>query len=286
MKIITDCAADLTTEDRKLYGPTEAPLYIGFPEGAINAVDITADEFYQRLKAMAPHAPPTSPATVDDMVALYRPAVESGESIISVHLSSGLSKTFEAAQEAKAQFPGADITLIDTKSVSGGLRFQVLAAAMASQAGWSKEAILDRIDRIRQKSEVAFTVETLEYLARGGRIGRLQAMAGSILNIKPVIRMDVSDGELSDIGKARSLWGAMTKMVDFFTQQYGTHMAMWAYVLHGDAEDKAEAMAEILTSRMNIAKLDQGRISPVLGVHAGPGIVGVTMVPMALMEGF
>lgn len=286
MKIVTDCAADLTAEDRSLYGPMEAPLYIGFPEGEINAVDISADEFYQRLKAMAPHAPSTSPATVEDMVALYRPSVEAGESIISVHLSSALSKTYAAAVEAKAQFPDADITVIDTKSVSGGLRFQVLAAAMASQAGWSSEAILDRVSRVRQKAEVAFTVETLEYLARGGRIGRLQAMAGSILNIKPVIRMDTADGQLSDIGKARSLWGAMTKMVDFFSEEYGTHMPMWAYVLHGDADEKAEAMAEILSSRMNITKLDKGRISPVLGVHAGPGIVGVTMVPMALMEGY
>lgn len=283
MKIVTDCAADLSPEECKEFGITEAPLFIQFPEGEINASDISPDDFYNRLEAMRPAIPTTAQPSAGIFQSLYEKLAETKEQILSIHVSSGLSGTINSAMNGAAQLKEKVVSTIDTMTLSGGQRFQVLAAAKAVKAGWDFEAIKVRLDAIRAKTEVIYTLETLEYLARGGRIGRVQALAGSLLNLKPIIRVDHADGKYSTVGKGRTIKKNVAAMVNHLSEMYGD-APLWATVLHGRFEKGAEQMKAAMEGGLNIAKLEVARISPVLGVHTGPGIVGTAVVPIKLME--
>ena len=286
MKILTDSGADLPVEEAKELGITIAPLFIQFPEGEVDSKDLTPDEFYDRLKGMSPNIPTTAQPSAGIFTDLYQKLTQAGEKVLSIHISSGLSGTIQSARMGAKSLEGADITIFDSMTLSGAQRFQVLAAALASKAGWAKDAIVERLERIRESTEVIYTLETLEYLAHGGRIGRVQALAGSILKIKPVIRVERSDGKYSTVAKARTLKSTMNTMVEHLADMYGSTDPLWVSVMHGQLAEKADVFAQMLGEKLNIAQLEILRISPILGVHTGPGIVGATVTPMKLMEGF
>jgi DegV family protein with EDD domain len=283
MKIVTDCAADMPNEERESLGIIQAPLYIQFPEGEVNSADLTADEFYDRLEAMRPAIPSTAQPSSGVFTEIYNKIAETSKQVLSIHISSGLSGTINSARVGAEHIKNAVVNVIDTMTLSGGERFQVLAAAWAARAGWSVQEITERLEKIRQQTEVIYTLETLEYLARGGRIGRVQALAGTLLNIKPVIHVDHKDGKYSNVGRGRTVPQAMGIIVDHLADHYGS-IPLWATVLHGRLASDAESLAESMRTRLNIANLEILRISPVLGVHTGPGIVGAAVVPMELLE--
>jgi DegV family protein with EDD domain len=283
MKIVTDSAADLTKEEIESLGISVAPLEIQFPEGTIYSEDISRDEFYTRLRAMWPQIPSTSQPSSGVFASLYKRLAQFKEEVLSIHVSSGLSGTINSARLGAAEIIDIAVEHVDSMTLSGGERFQVLAAALAARAGRSKEFILERLRRIRQSTEVIYTLETLAYLAKGGRIGRVQALAGALLHLKPLIKVDKTDGKYSTVGKERTMQRALTSIVDHLQKTYSTK-ALWVTVLHGQIQDQAEQLASMLQSRLNVAKIEILRISPVLGVHTGPGIVGVAVVPMELME--
>lgn len=285
MKIVTDSGADLPVAEAKALGISVAPLFIQFPEGEIESSAISHDAFYDRLAAMRPLIPTTAQPSAGIFAELYRQLAEAGDEIFSVHISSGLSGTIQSARLGMQEVADTAVTLVDSLTLSGGQRFQVLAAAWAAKAGWTREAIVERLDQIRAKTEVIYTLETLEYLARGGRIGRVQALAGSLLRIKPVIKVDKADGKYSTVNKGRTLKQTMTSIVDYLVEQYGSETPLWVSVMHGKVPEKAEMMAEMIKSRLPVARLEVLRISPVLGVHTGPGIVGAAVMPMNLVDG-
>ncbi len=284
MKIVTDCAADLSAEERDALGIIEAPLFIQFPEGEINSADITPDSFYDRLEAMRPETPTTAQPSSGMFADLYHKLSETGNQILSIHISSGLSGTLNSARVGAESLKDAAVHVLDTLTLSGGERFQVLAAAWAARAGWGVDKIKERLDSIREKSEVIYTLETLEYLARGGRIGRVQALMGAALKIKPIIRVDRADGKYSTVGKSRTIPQALVSITEHLHEMYG-NTPLWVTVLHGRFHEAAESLSTMLSDRMNTAKLEVMRISPVLGVHTGPGIVGAAVVPLDLMDG-
>ncbi len=283
MKIVTDCAADMSAEELDRLDIVQAPLFIQFPEGEVSSMDITADEFYNRLEAMRPAIPTTAQPSGGIFAELYRKLAQKEKEIFSVHISSGLSGTINAARDGGEQAkPEANVNFWDTLTLSGGERFQVLAAAFAVKAGWAMSTIQERLANIREKTEVIYTLDTLEYLARGGRIGRVKALAGALLNLKPIIRVD-TDGKYSTVSNGRTLGKSMTAIADHLLSKYG-NTPLWVTVLHGRFAEKADLLAVEFKEKLNIAKLEVMRISPVLGVHTGPGIVGAAVVPMALME--
>lgn len=286
MKIVTDCAADLTVEEAEALDIKVAPLYIHFPEGEIESTEITPDDFYQRLRTLAPHVPTTAQPSTGIFAEIYARLIALGEQVISVHISSGLSGTLQSARLGASQVSGKLISTVDSLTLSGGQRFQVLAAALAARAGHKLEFILDRLSQIRLATEVVYTLETLEYLQRGGRIGRVQALAGSLLRIKPIIHVDKTDGKYSTIGKQRTITKALDGITAHLTRLYGETTPLWVSVMHGQLADQADKLSEMVKSKLNVAKLEILRISPVLGVHTGPGIVGLAVVPIHLMEGF
>jgi DegV family protein with EDD domain len=285
MKIVTDCAADLSKSEIQELEITIAPLFIQFPDGEVNAVDITPDEFYERLKSMAPKIPTTAQPSAGIFTNIYKGLTETGEDVVSIHISGGLSGTIESARLGATQLPGKSVEIVDSLTLSGGERFQVLAAAMAAKAGWQKEKILEKLSKIRAANEVIYTLETLEYLQRGGRIGRVQALAGSLLHLKPIICVEKSDGKYSTVGKVRTIPKALDAIIDYLIKIYGRETPLWVTVLHGQLEDQAKNLAALAQENLNMKKLEIMRISPVLGVHTGPGIVGIAAVPIQLMEG-
>jgi len=283
MKIVTDCAADMSAEELEQLDVTQAPLFIQFPEGEVNSADITADDFYNRLEAMRPRIPTTAMPSSGLFAELYRMVAEKGREVLSIHISSGLSGTIQAARNGGEQAkPEANVSFWDTLSLSGGQRFQVIAAALASKSGWALDAIQERLGKIREKTEVIYTLDTLEYLTRGGRIGRVKALAGALLNLKPVIRVD-SDGRYSTVTTGRTLGRSISSIAEHLHVKYA-NAPVWVTILHGRFAEKAEVLSNELKDKLNIAKLEVRRISPVLGVHTGPGVVGAAIVPMELME--
>ena len=282
MKIVTDCAADMSNEELEKLGIIQAPLFIQFPEGEVNSADISADEFYNRLEAMRPQIPTTAQPSSGIFAELYRKLAQAEKNIFSVHISSGLSGTINSAQTGGEQVKSeANVHFWDTLTLSGGERFQVMAAALASKAGWAMHNIQDRLTKIREKTEVIYTLDTLEYLARGGRIGRVKALAGALLNLKPIIRVD-TDGKYTTVKTERTIHKSIVSIADHIREKYGS-TPLWVTVLHGRFAEKAEVLSKEFQDKLNIAKLEVMRISPVLGVHTGPGIVGAAVVPMELM---
>lgn len=283
-EIVTDSGADMTAEEAQALGVHIAPLFIQFPEGEVASADISADEFYERLEAMVPEIPSTSQPSAGIFAALYRELLAESDRVLSIHISSGLSGTAQSAQLGAAQVEEGQVHVIDTMTLSGGQRFQVLAAVEAIRAGWDIEAIYEKLDQIREATETVFTLETLDYLARGGRIGRVQSIAGSLLSIKPVIHVSHEDGKYSNVGRARTMKRAMDKIVEHLRGIYGSDEPLWVTIVHGKRPDYADALADALEATLTVGKLETRRVSPVLGVHTGPGLVGATVVPMATME--
>ena len=283
MKIVTDCAADLSAEELEQLDIAQAPLFIQFPEGEVNATEISADDFYNRLEAMRPAIPTTAQPSSGIFAELYRKIAQKEKEIFSIHISSGLSGTINSARDGGEQVkPEVEVSYWDTLSLSGGERFQVMAAALAVKAGWARNKIHERLSAIREKTELIYTLDTLEYLARGGRIGRVKALAGALLNLKPVIRV-ASDGKYTTVSTGRTIGKSINAITEHLFARYA-HTPVWVTVLHGRFAEKAEIMTNELKAKLNIARLETTRISPVLGVHTGPGIVGVAVVPMELME--
>src|SRR5512147_2060855 len=170
MKIVTDCAANMSAEELEKLDVTQAPLFIQFPEGEMNSAEISPDDFYNRLEAMRPAIPTTAQPSSGIFAELYRKLALMEKDILSVHISSGLSGTINAARDGGEQVkPEVNVNFWDTLTLSGGERFQVMAAALAIKAGWAINAIQERLTAIREKTEVIYTLDTLEYLARGGR---------------------------------------------------------------------------------------------------------------------
>lgn len=282
MQIVTDSGADIPAAEAEALGITVAPLFIQFPEGEMRSSDISHDAFYDRLEQMVPQIPTTAQPSAGIFSEMYQGITPQEEEILSIHISSGLSGTVQSANLGGQEAAERNVTVFDSMTLSGAQRFQVLAAAWAAQQGWGKTAILERLTRIRESAEIIYMLETLEYLARGGRIGRVQALAGSLLKIKPVIRVDKADGKYSTVGKSRTIKKNLRMIVDHLAEQFGD-TPLWVSVLHGRMPTQADQLAAALRARLQVAKLEVLRVSPVLGVHTGPGVVGTAVMPMDLI---
>jgi DegV family protein with EDD domain len=284
MKIVTDSAVDLPEEMFAQYGVERMPLLINFgTESLRSGIDIRPEEFYRRLAADPDHLPTTSQPSVGEFVNLFRRVGQKDKDIVSLHVSSGLSGTFNSAVQAAQQCPELNITPIDTRTLSAAEGFQVVAAAQAVRRGWSLERLKQRVKEVAEQTDIFFTLDTLHYLQKGGRIGRVQAMAGALLNLKPVITVDKEPGTYVRAGNARSIPKALLIIADLVKEKMKDHPA-WIHVLHTNAVEAAQNLAEQLTARLPNAKITLGQIVPVLGVHTGPGCVGAVCGPLDVLD--
>jgi DegV family protein with EDD domain len=284
MKIVTDSAVDLPEEMFARYGVERMPLLINFgTESLRSGLDIQPEEFYRRLAADPDHLPTTSQPSVGDFVELYRCIGQSDKDIVSIHISSGLSGTFNSAVQAARQCPELNITPIDTRTLSAAEGFQVVAAAQAIRRGWPLDKLKQRVHEVANQTEIFFTLDTLHYLQKGGRIGRVQAMAGALLNLKPVITVDKGPGTYITVAKGRSMSKSIALIADQVHEKMKDSPA-WVHVLHTNSPDQAQVLHEMIQTRLPRARLTCGQIVPVLGVHTGPGCVGAVCGPLDVLD--
>ncbi len=284
MQIVSDRGMDLAPEQRLGLEVHLVPLVLTLDGRSYRSgVDIQPDDFY-RLLASTESYPTTSQPAVGDFVALYRSLAQRDPDILSIHISSGLSGTVNAARMAAKMVPEANVTIVDSKTLSGAQGWQVQAAACAVQAGWPKERVLALVERVRQATDTIFTLRTLRYLIHGGRISHIKGLLGQVLNIKPLIAVEKAGGTYTQAGQARSLDKAILKLADHVAHQHAPGSAMRLQVLHGHNPEGAALLRERLAQLFQCTWLPTGPIAPVLGAHTGPGLVGVAYAPSAAFE--
>jgi DegV family protein with EDD domain len=281
MKIVSDSGMDMSPEQMQGLDMRLVPLKFTL-EGKTyrSGVDIQPDEFYQLL-ASTESFPTTSQPSPGDIASVYRELAATDPDILSVHISSGLSGTVNSAKSAAAMVPEANVTIWDTKTLSGAEGWQVEAAARAAKAGWPKDKILELLERVRSVTDTLYTLATLKYLIHGGRINHIAGLLAQVLNIKPLIGVEKEHGIYVQHGQARSLDKAILKLADHVAQCFPPGTAMRFQVLHGHNAAGAALLRGRLEQLFKCTFLPAGPIAPVLGAHTGPGLVGVVYAPMA-----
>lgn len=274
IKIVTDSTADLPIEYVKDNNIEVVPLYVNFPGATYrDGVDLKPKDFYTLLQNSKDVLPKTSTPTRQDFTDTYKRILDEGCEIISIHISSGLSSTFSIAQTA-AKSISDRIRVFDSKSISLGIGLQVMETVDMLKQGLHLDEIMHSLQDLRQRTEVLFSIDTLEYLQKGGRIGKVSSLLGSILNIKPVVR--VEDGIYVPLDKVRNQKQAIKKMVDYMEQVLGDLPPRYVAVAHGAAEEAAHCLKELVENTLGKKIVCLQETGPVIGVHTGPGTLGLT----------
>lgn len=274
IRIVTDTTCYLPLETLEQYPELIViPLYVSFGDKSFKEiVELKTEEFFPMLKA-SKTLPTSSQPSVGDFLEVYRPLVEEGASVISLHISSGLSGTVESARQA-AQILGGEIEVVDSLFTGMGLGFMVLEALKAVRSGANKEEVLSRIDAVRQGMNVIFVVDTLEYLHKGGRIGGAQALIGTLLKIKPILFLD--QGKIDVFEKVRTQAAARERMRSILeeirSQNYKAKM--WLAIHQAEAMEEALKAMEELKQSLHPEEVFISTLGPVLATHTGPGLLG------------
>jgi DegV family protein with EDD domain len=275
IQIVTDTLANLPPEIVERYRIPLAPQYVVFGEESYRELfDMSASEFYSR-QAVAAELPHTSAPSPGDFEVIYQAILRDDPraTILSIHASAEMSGTMRSALPAAAMFPGADIHVFDTRSASLGLGLMVLEAARLIEGGADLPAVLARLEAMRDAMQVRFVVATLEYLAKGGRIGRAAHLIGSVLDIKPVLA--VVDGVVESHAKYRTHKRAVAalqeEVIGDAQGKPGLHLA----VMHAACAAEGQAFADALCAELTPEVFLSGELSPAVGAHVGPGTLGV-----------
>lgn len=276
--IVTDAGCDLPLDVFKQYGIHVAPLKILFGgETYLSGVDITPEEFYARLAKGDVH-PTTSQPTKVEFMELYRKLSAEGRPILSIHLSAGLSGTYNVATQAARELPDLDITVVDTGTLTGALGVQVLMAARAAEAGYSPAQIIPLIEQDHANGGMYFSVDDLSYLHRGGRIGSVRYQIGQALSIKPVVTVAKTGdkaGTYVSAGRARSLVKAGEVFIKNMIDHIGAGTKIRAVTVYGNDPTIVNGLNAQLREVFDVVYLDTTSTAPVLGVHVGPGALGI-----------
>jgi DegV family protein with EDD domain len=282
MQIVTDSGTDLwlTREDMGERGVHIVPLVVTLENKSYReGEDIQADEFY-RLLAATESLPITSQPSAGEFAKIYRQLAVTDANILSIHISSGLSGTVNAAKAGASQVPEANVTIIDTKTLSAAAGWQVEVAWRGVKAGWPKEKILALMAKIGVASDSLYTLNELKYLIHGGRISHIKGLLASLLNIKPMIGVEKVGGTYVQKGMMRSFSGAVKGLVDLIAKQYAPGSALRVQVLHAHNPEGAAILRQEVDLRFNCTWLPLEPMSLVLGAHTGPSMVGVAYAPL------
>lgn len=286
MQIVTDHGADISTEQREGLDIHYVPLTITLGGRVYRGgVDISVQEFYELLDRTG-EMPSTSQPSPGDFAELYRNLARTDPDILSVHISSGLSGTVNAARMGASMVPEANVTIYDTRTLSGAQGWHVEAAARAAKAGWGIDRIVGMLQRITAATDTLYTLSTLKYLIHGGRISHLKGLVASILNIKPIIGVEKVGGTYVTRGQTRTLDRAIDALVNMAASAYPANTVMRMQVLHGLCPEGAARLRAGLDRIFQCRWLPVSPIAPVLGAHTGPGLVGVVFAPEAQLPQF
>jgi DegV family protein with EDD domain len=277
--ILTDSTCDIPKPliDRYQIGVVPT-LVIWGEETYQDRIDLTPQEFYQRLSedTTLPTTTQPTPATFETY---YRSAIENGADLIILFtVSSALSGTYNVAKQVASEIDHP-IRVIDSKGPTMSLGWQVLAAARARDAGGDEEEILAAADQVRENLVQTVLLDTLEYLHKGGRIGSAAKFLGSLLNLKPLVKINHQEGEVEAAGRARTRKRGIKMLLDQFSEHLDPSQPTRIAVLHGDAEEQAREIAQRIEKEYQPEELIFNITGPVLGVNTGPGAIALCGYP-------
>jgi DegV family protein with EDD domain len=283
--VVSDTTHYLPPELVAARGLHEVSLYVTFRGEQTRESEIMrdTDAFYDSLRS-ADGPVTTSQPSIGDFLAVWEPLLREGDDIVSIHISAGISGTYDSALQAKARLveDGLDdgrLAVVDSVTTAGGMGLVLLAAAAAAQAGGDIEAVTERARAARERLKIWFVPDTLEYLRRGGRIGGAQAWVGSALKIKPVLTFEA---EVTPVERVRTSGRAFDRMVEFLESLRDEGADGWV-VQHIQADDRARRLVERGRELFGCEPAFVSEIGPVLGAHAGPGLIGVGGIPARLL---
>lgn len=280
MQIVSDRGFDLAPEQ-----------YLGFPIHLVplmltldgktyrSGVDITPETFYQMLDATESF-PSTSQPSPGDFAEIYRKLAETDPEILSIHISSGLSGTVNSARTGAGMVPEANVTIIDSGTLSCPMGWQVEAALRANAAGWTKDQIIQLCSRVRAITEGMFTLPTLKYLIHGGRISHMKALVASLLHIRPVIGVEKEHGTYINLAQERSFNRAINKLAELAANWYKDAGQLRVQLLHGFNPEAVEMLRSRLSQIADCQFLPVATVAPVLGAHTGAGLTGLAVAPV------
>jgi DegV family protein with EDD domain len=284
--VVTDTTAYLPEELVTAHGIHRVSLYVSLdheqrPESQIAGANY--DDFYARLRLSETGAT-TSQPSVGDFVETYEPLLAEGRDIISIHLSAGISGTYQSALQARQKLSedgkgGERIHVWDSRSACGGQGMMVLTAANAAAAGAGAADAMETVERARESLRMWFAIDTLEYLRRGGRIGSAQAWLGSALQIKPILTLEE---EITPIERVRTRRRAYERLLDFAREQHQAGSDGWV-VQHIHDPDTARRLVDDCRQIFGCEPVFVSEIGPVIGAHIGPGLLGFGGLPRELL---
>jgi DegV family protein with EDD domain len=273
IKIVVDSTADVPPDLRAEYEIAVVPVLAQFGRETLrDDVDISRDEFYARL-VESQEPPKTAAPSVGMFEEVFRALAADGSEILSISLAGGLSGTFAAAQQAARLVEGARIACVDSYSVAMPLTYMAVAAAKAAQQGRTLDELVALVEALRPQMRILVALQTLRYLEKGGRIGRVRALLGTMLNVKPIL--EVRDAEVQPVEQVRTWKRVPSRMVDLM-QMRGSFEEL--SVQYTTGRESADQLADLCAAA---GLLDRDRIrvvqaGAVLGTHVGPGALALT----------
>jgi DegV family protein with EDD domain len=264
-------------------GIHQVSLYVGWSGERERELGMESfDAFYERLRR-DPEVPTTSQPSIGDFLAVWEPLLDAGQDVVSIHLAGGISGTFEAARQAHALLAerglGARVEVIDGETACGGLGMLLLAAAAAARSGADKDAVAARVHEARRALRIWFCLDTLEYLRRGGRIGKAQAWLGGTLKIKPILSLEY---EIVPVERVRTAGRAFERMIKYAEELRDNGSDGWV-VQHIQAPEQAERLIDRCREIFDSEPLFTSEVGPVIGTYTGPGMIGVGALPRTLL---
>ena len=271
--IVLDSTADFPNAHREHANWRVVPLYVSFgTESYRDGVDLDAAQFYARLRD-ATELPTTSQPTPGDFLAVYEELAAEYERILSIHIASNLSGTFQSAGTAAAELDGERVRTIDSESASVAIAMLALAIQRRLERGTSDDEVDALVVRYRQEHGLLFTVDTLEFLARGGRIGRAKAFAGQLMHVKPIL--SIRDGEVIPLKRVRGNRRAVQEFVEALRSHTEDTPALRIGIAHADAPERVAQLEKLVRDLRPQAQIElKTSLGAVIGAHAGPGTVG------------
>lgn len=273
VRVVCDSTADLDDAFRDAHRVEVVPLQVIIGDQSYrDGVDITPAELYSRMRRDGVSAR-TSQPTPAEFEAVFRAITDAGDSVICTTISSGLSGTYGSASQAAEALAGRAIKVIDTRSVSVGHYALVNEAVRVAEADGDVDAVAAAVNALLPQIRLLFTVETLEYLRRGGRIGGARALLGSMLDVKPILEME--GGSIEPVGRVRTYRRAVDSCAEAVERAAGEWGGATVYIAQGDAAEAAAQMTARLAESLPGTPVTLLIVGPVIGAHAGPGAVGV-----------
>lgn len=270
--IVTDSTSDLDPEMLKEFGIEILPLHVVYKDREyLDRVNISPDQVYQNMETEVPTTSLPSPAEISSLFNRLRD--ENVTHVLCMHISSGLSGTYDTVCQVAQEYNEMVIKVLDSKTLSMGLGFPVLAAARKLRLTEDFSSVVNAAETVLKQTKLFFVLSTLEYLKRGGRIGYVSGTIGELLNIKPIISLN-SEGKYITSAKVRGRDQSLKKLFDILIESTREGRYNVA-IVHGGAEQEGRELWQKARQLPNIEELLFSQISPVLGVHTGPGLVGI-----------